>query len=40
MDILPILTDNGKYPEMEIDLFQTKVVITMLRNGLSVKFQR
>ena len=23
MDILPILTDNGKYPEMEIGLFQT-----------------
>ena len=23
MDILPILTDNGKYPELEIGLFQT-----------------
>ena len=23
MDILPIFTVNGKYPEMEIDLFQT-----------------
>jgi len=23
MDILPILTDNGKYPEMEIGLLQT-----------------
>ena len=23
MDLLPILTDNGEYPEMEIDLFQT-----------------
>ena len=24
MDILPILSDNGKYPEMEIGLFQTE----------------
>jgi hypothetical protein len=23
MDILPILADNGEYPEMEIGLFQT-----------------
>ena len=23
IDLLPILTDNGEYPEMEIGLFQT-----------------
>ena len=41
MDLFPILSNNGKYPEMEVmTLSRPEIVITMQQKGLSVKFQR
>ena len=41
MDLFPILSNNGQYPEMEVmTLSRPEIVITMQQKGLSVKFQR